>query len=195
MGNLRPRACAKRCLNLPNDRAKHAGCEKPGTERPCLVFAEWWQPLERDASVSIQVLKLPGDLVGDRRRLIRSGQASGFCGVCSRAESVRTHMGDAGCLCGGPCGGDRGRSCHHLSGSAGNEPAANLTGGIQIAASKRSGAGDRVTRSAIRRRLRFEQGKDSLGAIRGPRRHDAAIGFAQRLRGGHGRIFAHRPIP
>jgi hypothetical protein len=76
-----------------------------------------------------------------------------------------------------------------VRGSASNEAPANLTGGVKFTASKRPRASDGITRSAVGRGLRLEQDQNSLSADRRPLRDDAPIGFAQRLRGRHAKIF------
>jgi hypothetical protein len=66
-----------------------------------------------------------------------------------------------------------------VCGPTSNEAPANLTGGIEFTLSEGSSTSDGITRSAVCRRLRLEQGQDSLGTVCRPRRDEAAISFAQ----------------
>jgi len=72
-----------------------------------------------------------------------------------------------------------------VSGSAGDEPAANLTSRIEVAASERPSSKDRITCSSVGRGFLFEQGEHSLGAVGRPRGDNAAVCFAERLRRRH----------
>ena len=113
---------------------------------------------------------------------IRSGQPGRFRCIGGRAESMRTHVSDAGGLCSSPCRSHGRRRAHRLRGSSGNEPSTYLTSGIEFTASERPGSSDGVTWSTICRSLRFEQGQHPLGAVRCPRGDLSTIRFAQRLR-------------
>ncbi len=74
-----------------------------------------------------------------------------------------------------------------------NEAPANLTGCIKFTLSKRPSTSDGITWSTIGRSLRLEQVQDPLSTVRRPRCDEAAISFAQRLRGRHASIFARGP--
>jgi hypothetical protein len=129
--------------------------------------------------LSIHVLELPGDLVGDGRGLIRSGQPGRFRGVGGCAESVRAHVSDAGGLSSSPGGRHSRRRAHCVRGPTSNEAPANLTGGVKFTVSKRPSTSDGITWSAVCRGLRLEQDQGSLSTVRRPRCDEAAIGFAQ----------------
>jgi hypothetical protein len=60
-----------------------------------------------------------------------------------------------------------------------NEAPANLTGGIEVALSKRPSASDGIAWSIVCRSLRLEHVQDPLSTVRRPRCDEAAISFAQ----------------
>ena len=82
---------------------------------------------------------------------------------------------------------------HRVRGSTSNEPSTDLTGGIELTASERPRSSDRITWSIVCRSLHFEQGQDSLGTIRCPRCHLAAVTFTQGLQGWHVCSLPHQP--
>lgn len=166
-------------LNLTNDRPKDSRREKSGTEWARGVLTEWWQLLKRRPDLSIHVRELPGDLVGDGRGLVRSGQPGRFRGVSGCAESVRAHVSDAGSLSSSPGGRHCRRRAHCVRGPISNEAPANFTGGIKFTLSKRTSTSDGITWSTVCRSLRFEQDQDSLSTVRRPHCDQAAVGFAQ----------------
>nr|WP_319801841.1 hypothetical protein [Arthrobacter sp. YA7-1] len=129
--------------------------------------------------MSIHVLELPGDLVGDGRGLIQGGQPGRLRGVSGCAESVRAHVSDARRLSSSTGGGHGRRRAHRVRGPASDETPANLTCGVKFTASKRPRTSDGITWSAVARRLRLEQDQNPLGAVRRPRCGDTPIGFAQ----------------
>jgi hypothetical protein len=139
------------------------------------------------------VLELPGDLVGDGCRLVRSGQPGRFRGVSGCAKRMRAHVCDAGSLSSSPGGRRRRRGAHCMCGSTGNEAPANLTGGIKFTLSKRPSTSDCIAWSTVCRGLRLKDDQDALSTVRCPHCDEAAISFAQRLRGRHGSSFARWP--
>jgi hypothetical protein len=59
--------------------------------------------------------------------------------------------------------------------------------------SKRPSTSNRITWSTVCRSLRLEHDKNAFSTVRRPGCHEAAIGFAQRLRGRHAGILARQP--
>ncbi len=166
-------------LNRANCGPKDARREKSGTERTSGVLTKWWQLLKRRPHLSVHVLELPGDLVGDGGALVRSGQPGRFRGVGGCAESVRAHVSDAGGLCRSTGGRHGCGRAHGLRGPTSDETAADLTRRIEFAPGKRTSASDGVTWSLVGRSLRFEQDEDTLSTVGCPGCHEAAISFAQ----------------
>lgn len=122
---------------------------------------------------------------------IRSGQPGRLRSVGGCAERVRAHVRDAGGLGSGP-GGSHGRwRAHGSRGPTGDEPSADLTGRVELTAGERPSSSDGITWSTVVRSLRFEHGQDPFGAVGRPRGDLTAIGFAQRLRGGHASSLPH----
>jgi hypothetical protein len=76
----------------------------------------------------------------------------------------------------------RGTIRYRGSGSARDEPSPNLARRIQLAARVRARSSDRVSRTVIVGSFRLEQRQHSFSAVRGPRRDEATLVFAERLR-------------
>src|SRR5690606_19659529 len=87
-------------------------------------------------------------------------------------------------------GGSRGRGCRpalHLVGAhAAGEPAADLLGRVEFAATEGSGPGDELPGAIVAGRLGLEQPEDALGAVGRPHGDPAPIVLAQSLGGPHG---------
>jgi hypothetical protein len=127
------------------------------------------------------VSELPADFVIDRVGPLGHPQASCFRGIGSRTKGVSSHVGDTRGLCGGPGGRHSSRGGHDARGTASDETPANLIGGTELAARKRSGSSDRISWAIITRSFRFEQDQHAISAVGGPHRDNATIGFAQSL--------------
>lgn len=80
-----------------------------------------------------------------------------------------------------------------MRGPTSNEAPANFTAGIKFTLSKRPSTSDGITCSTVCRSLGLEQDQGSLSTVRRPHCDQAAIGFAQGLRGGHASILARQP--
>ncbi|GAA1800542.1 hypothetical protein GCM10009749_05540 [Agromyces neolithicus] len=96
---------------------------------------------------------MPGDLVADGLGLILRGQPSRFRRVGGGAEGVRAHVSDTRGLCSGPGGSHGRRRAHRVRGPTSNEPAAYLTGCLELTTGERPSAGDGITWSTICRSL------------------------------------------
>lgn len=127
--------------------------------------------------------------------MVRCGQPGSFRGIGGSAESVRTHVSDAGGLPSSARGGHCRWRIHGVRGPTGNEAPTNFTGGVKVTPSKRPGASDGITGSTVCRGLRLERDQDALSAVRRPGGDDTTVGFAEGLRGGHWSILAPVPVP
>jgi hypothetical protein len=68
-----------------------------------------------------------------------------------------------------------------LCGRIADEPAPDLFSDVELAMSERPGPGDGISRAAVPGGFCLEQSQHPLRTVRGPRRDDPPIGFAQRL--------------
>ncbi|MDF9749501.1 hypothetical protein M2428_000938 [Arthrobacter sp. ES3-54] len=118
------------------------------------------------------------DLVVDRLGLIGRRQSGRFRGIRGRPQGVRAHVGDGCGLRGRPRGSHRSRAIHLACGTASNKPSADLFGGTSLTASEGPGSSDGVAGATICRSLCLKYSHDSLSAVCGPSRDDAALGLA-----------------
>jgi hypothetical protein len=72
-------------------------------------------------------------------------------------------------------------SAHFTRGRLANETAADLLCDAELAMSKGAGPGDRIAGATVSGSFCLEQSEHSFRAVRGPRRDDPPVGFAQRL--------------
>ena len=67
-------------------------------------LTNWRQRPKRRLDLGIHVLEMAGDLIGDCRGLIRSGQSGGFRCLNGSTECVRSLVSDTGILSSSPSG-------------------------------------------------------------------------------------------
>lgn len=154
-------------LNLTDDRAEKAGCEKPRPEGTGRILTGQRQLSQGGSGRRGHTVKLPANLLADSLRPVRGGQSSGPGGIRGGAKGVRAHMSDT---CGLPCrsGGRRRGSAHTASGTSSNEAAADLLCHPKLATRKCPCPVDGVTRAAVLRRFRLEQPQHALRTIGRP---------------------------
>ncbi len=180
-------------LNLADDRGEDAGREKSGPERTGRILTERRQATKSRPGFDIHVIELPANLVFERIRPFRVRQRGGFRGIGGCPESMRTHVSDGSRLRGGPRGRHPDGRLRLPGGTPGDEALADLLGGAEFTAGKRSRTSDCISGPVILRSLGLEGGQSSLSAVRSPPSDDAAISFAQRLNGDHMSTISCRP--
>ena len=85
--------------------------------------------------------------------------------------------------------GSGGRECYRRSHVAdrhtSDEPTTDLGGGVQLSSGVSPSSDDGSTSAIVGRNLGLKQSEDALGAIGGPCRDEAPVGFAERLGTSH----------
>jgi hypothetical protein len=165
-------------LDHADDRAEDSGREKSWPQRTGGIPTQRRQAPKRGPGFGSHVLELPVDLVVDRLGLIGRRQSGRFRGIRGCPQGVRAHVGDGCGLRGRPRGSHRSRAIHLACGTASNKPSADLFGGTSLTASEGPGSSDGVAGATICRSLCLKYSHDSLSAVCGPSRDDAARGRA-----------------
>ncbi len=168
-------------LELTDDPAELARCEKSGPERARSVLADGWKGSEGGPDLCRHVGELPADLVVDRFWPIGGRQAGGLRGIPGGAQRVRAHVADADRLAGGSSSGDRCRSLHFVRAHASYEATSYLLGRAELSPGERAGPGDECPRAPVIWHLRLEEAENSLCAVGGPLGEKTPVGLAQRL--------------
>lgn len=172
-------------LEITDDRAEHACGEQARPQRTVTILADGRQLSQGRSHGRGHPRQLPSNLLSNRLRPIWGGQSDRLSGVRGGTQRVRAHMRDACGLPGRSGGGHRCRITDLTSSDTTNEPATDLLRDIKFAAGKGACPGDRITRAAITRSLRFEQSQHPVCAIGCPRRDDSPVSFGQCLRRPH----------
>ena len=113
-------------LEITDDRAEKARCEKPRPEGTRRILTDGRQLSQGRSGRRGHMAKLPADLLADSLRPVGGGKSSRLGGIRGGTQSVRAHVRDACGLPGRSGGGHRCGSAHLTSGGMSDETTAGL---------------------------------------------------------------------